>query len=189
MKNPFIYIITILLFILFALICPFNNRHVIDCEHFVNATAKVVHPLVKTTPNTLLVDLVNATPTAKVVDYKHLVNPNVQDDYWIVPSPQQGVVVLQKAKCENCTKIIFNASQIEELHQFMMKCIFGECPVAEWPHGFSMHCSPVVKMRRSDLYLCIDNERKVSSGFIYNHTLNYHAIQLLSEIVILRTNL
>ena len=178
LKNPFIYIIAILLLILFTLICPLvkqNDRHVVDCEHFVNATAVDHKHSVKVT----------ATPKPHV----NATQETVQDDYWIVPSPQQGVVVLQKAKCENCTKIIFNASQIEELHQFMMKCIFGECPVAEWPHGFSMHCSPVVKMRRSDLYLCIDNERKVSSGFIYNHTLNYHAVQLLSEIVILRTNL
>ena len=105
------------------------------------------------------------------------------DDLWIVASEQTGSVSLELASCNNCEKIMFNRSQIMEIHKFMMGCYQpGGCPIQDWPHhtGFTIVCNPVVKMRYSDLHICIDYHRKISSGFIHNLTLNYNALALLS---------
>ena len=105
------------------------------------------------------------------------------DDLWIVASEQTGSVSLELASCTDCEKIVFNKSQIMEIHNFMMRCYQpGGCPTQEWPHhiGFTIVCNPVVKMRYSDLHICIDYHRKISSGFIRNFTLNYNALALLN---------
>ena len=104
-------------------------------------------------------------------------------DYTMLASEEGGVVSLEMGKCENCTKILFNKTQIAEINKFIMACDgTAGCPIKEWPNhtGFCIVCDPVVRMRTSKLHLCINYHRTLSSGFIDNYTLNYDTLQLLS---------
>ena len=41
------------------------------------------------------------------------------DDYWIINNEYAGIVSLESVLCENCSKIIFDKMQIDEIHAFM----------------------------------------------------------------------
>ena len=102
------------------------------------------------------------------------------DDYWIINNEYAGIVSLESVLCENCSKIIFDKMQIDEIHAFMSTCL-RECDIQKWPHytGFCIVCSPVVRMRYSALHFCLDYYGQISTAFISNYTLNYNALQLL----------
>ena len=109
-------------------------------------------------------------------------NVNKVGQLWIVVSPDAGIVTLERANCHQCPKITLNSTQIDELHSFLVECV-KQCPIDQWPsqHAQCQYnvCNILVKMRTSDVHLCIGNNNEVTCGFIYNYTLNYIALELL----------
>ena len=132
-----------------------------------------------------------STTTNKTVDIMPELAVAKLGDYSVVASEEAGLVTVQMARCENCPNILFNKTQIAEIHKFIMGCDGpAGCPIEQWPYhtGFCIVCNPVVRMRTSKLHLCMDYHRTLSSGFIGNYTLNYDTLQLLgaSNIIVNR---
>ena len=108
------------------------------------------------------------------------ININKIGQLWVIVNAEAGLVSLEPANCRQCPKITLNSTQIDELHSFLVRCN-EQCPIDQWPSqpGQCNVCNILIKMRTSDLHLCLGNNNEVTCGFIYNYTLNYIVLELL----------
>ena len=169
LKNSLNYIILILIIVL-ILFYPFNRngQRIVDCERLPNVNCSS-H-----------VEKIDCNESSKVFATK-----TRDDNYWVLISPEAGLMSFEKKKCLNCPRFKFylNVSQVHETHTFLQPCfIVGKCDIVGWPPGLEIkdnNCAITVAMRLSKMQFCLDSDRSIKYAQYDSYTLGIYTVNLL----------
>ena len=102
-------------------------------------------------------------------------------NYLVMASKDARLISIQK-DCTNCTKFYFNETQLKEIRSFLETCYKEHsCNFTNWPayKGLCRVCDPVISMRTSNLYFCIDTDSEINSAFIDGYIIYHGTLDLL----------